>query len=251
MSRRLAPWAILALGFAAFVLTRRFHPIQGLGNPDIGGILYSADTINHGLLPYRDTFDAKQPGSFFLVAAVFRISRSIDALQLAFAAWLLAGAPAIWVAARSLYRDVEAPHLAPAIGTALYLLLAGTFDLNYAAWMMTPYAWSFALLCRGLSTSSLASHAGAAVFAVCSYLVKAQAVVVVPLFILMWLWGRRRGLPGATWRAWPAWLVGTALALAPLVVLYATNGATAELWRGLVPLGDAAAYGDKRVDLPA
>ncbi len=73
--RRRAPLVLVFFGLLVFAATRWFHPVPGIGNPDIGGILYSADTINLGLLPYRDTVDVKQPGSFFIVAAVFRISR--------------------------------------------------------------------------------------------------------------------------------------------------------------------------------
>ena len=55
---------VLALALVAFVATRRLHPIQGLGNADIAGILYNADMLNRGLLPYRDTVDLKPPGEW-------------------------------------------------------------------------------------------------------------------------------------------------------------------------------------------
>lgn len=249
--------AIVGAALAVFGLTRALHPVQGLGNPDIAGILYSADALNAGLLPYRDTIDVKQPASFFLIAAVFRVSRSIRAVHAAYAIWLLLGAPAIWIAARALYRDGrdEADNrdaragdpraLAPAIATSLYLFTAGLFDFNYAAWLMPPYAWSFALLCLGLHdrrTRGVRWHLLAGLFASLAYLFKAQAVVLALLFPAMFLWARRRGEPGASWRAWPAWIAGAALGVLPLAAFYASRRALPDLARGLFPLGDAAAY---------
>lgn len=249
MSDKRPALAILALGLVAFAATRAFHPVHGVGNPDIGGILYSADTINAGLLPYRDTIDMKQPGTFFLVAGIFRLSHSVVWLQIAFALWLLSGAPAIWLAARALHPNDERPGLGPAIGTAVYLLIAGAFDLNYAAWMMVPYAWSFAMVCRGLRSNAFASHVLAGALAMLAYLFKAQAVVLGPLFFVLWLLARRRKRAGATFGAWGGWLLGATLALGPLLALYAAAGAVRELIGGLVPLEDAGVYGQKRVDL--
>lgn len=250
MKRRWLPWLCIAIGLAAFGATRALHPVQGLGNPDIGGILYSADTINQGLLPYVDTVDAKQPGIFFLVAAVFRVSRSIAALQIVFAIWLLLGAPAIWLAARSLYGGGEEwprARIAPAVATALYLIFAGAFDLNYAAWMMVPYAWSFAMLARGLfGGGGVSIHMLAGAFGAVACTFKAQAGVLAPLFLVLWLWARRRRVPGATWRAPLLWLAGALLVLSPLVVLYATRGGMGALLEGLLPLAEADMYSAKR-----
>ncbi len=246
MNERRLHAALVAAALAAFAATRALHPVQGLGNPDIGGILYSADLLRAGLLPYQDSVDVKQPGSFFLVAAIFGVSRSLPALHAGFAAWLLFGAPAMWVAARALYREGPYARHAPAVAVALYLGTAGVFDLNYGAWMMPVYAWSFALLARGLATGGAIAHVLAGAAAACAYLVKAQAVVLIPLFAAIFFVARRERQPGATWRAWPLWILGVALALAPLVALYAGRDALPALARGLVPLGDAAAYTEQR-----
>ncbi len=243
-------WLCLAIGLAAFGATRALHPVRGLGNPDIGGILYSADTLNLGLLPYLDTFDVKQPGSFFVVAAIFRVSRSIEALQLGFAIWLLLGAPAVWLAARSLYVESDAETratVAPPLATALYLILAGTFDLNYAAWMMVPYAWALAMLARGLlGGGGLATHVLAGAFAAMAYTFKAQSVVLAPLFLVLFVWAKRRRLPSATWRMPAGWIAGAIVALAPLFVLYGLRGGVPSLIAGLVPISEASAYSAKR-----
>lgn len=247
MTARRTSLAIVALGLAGFAATRALHPVQGLGNPDIGGILYSADTLNAGLLPYFDTVDVKQPGTFFLVAGVFRVSRSVAALQLAFAIWLLLGAPAIWLSARRLYGHAAGASISPAIATALYLLQSAAFDLNYAAWMMVPYAWAFTMLLAALQERALwrAGLAGAA--ATLAYLFKAQAVVLIPLFLACFWWARRRTWAGATSRFWLGAALGASLPLIPLLLLYASRGATTALLSGLVPLSEASAYSAKRV----
>jgi hypothetical protein len=250
VSRLRLPWVLVAVGLVAFAATRALHPVRGLGNPDIGGILYSADTINLGLLPYVETVDAKQPGSFFLVAAIFRISRSIEALQIAFAIWLLLGAPAIWIAARSLYLDAKdgaRASLAPPLATSLYLILAGAFDLNYAAWMMVPYAWALAMLARGLiGGGGLATHVLAGAFAATAYLFKAQAVVLAPLFVVLFFWAKWRGVKSAGWRAPIGWAAGALVALVPLFVHYGVRGEIPSLIGGLIPLSEANAYSAKR-----
>lgn len=244
---RAIPPTIVAVGFIAFVATRMMHPLHGLGNADIGGILYSADTLNRGLLPYRDTVDFKSPGSFFVVAAVFRwLGRDLSILQLAYAAWLLAGAPALAVAARALYGDAREGRLAQAIAVGLYLLSMGLYDLNYASWMAPAYAWSFATMITGIRRGSRASHLLAGAFATLAYLLKTQAVVLAPLFIVIWIWGKRRGEPGAQWTTFIWWIGGATLGAAPIFAFYAAHGATADLVRGIFPIDSALRYNNRR-----
>lgn len=83
--------------------------------------------------------------------------------------------------------------------------------------------------------------------AVTSFLFKVQAAVLVPLFPLLWGITRWRGEPGATWRAWPIWLGGGVAATAPLVLVYASEGALIHLWRQLFPVWAYLEY----VTLPA
>ncbi len=238
---RLATIAVCAVGLVAFALVRAFHPVQTLGNPDIAGILYNADLLNDGLLPYKDSIDLKPPGAFFVVAAVFRLfGRDMPALHAAYGLFVLLGAGAIWVAARALHPQRSLG--VPAAATALYAFSIAMFDMNYSSWMATPYAWSFALLLRGFRSGSAVSHAAAGALAMVSVLFKTQAVVLAPLFALVWLWARRRRLRGASFGAPLAWLGGATLAAAPLFVLYAANGAHPELVRGVFPIGEALEY---------
>ncbi len=242
-----SPRFIVFVGFVVFVATRWFHPIRGLGNPDIAGILYSADLLNHGLLPYRDTVDMKPPGTFFLVAAVFRFAaRDLDVLQIAYAFWLLSGAPAIGIAARVLYDRDPRRDVATAIAMALYLTTIGAFDMNYASWMAVAYAWSFAMLLVGLLRDRWYGHVLAGVFAVFAYLLKTQSLVLAPLFVLLFVWAKRRREPGARVLAFAYWTLGAAIGIAPLVLIYASHRSIPALLRGLFPVAFATEYSARR-----
>lgn len=243
--RTRGPALLVVLGVALLLATRAWHPIAGLGNADIAGILYEADLICDGGVPYVDTFDMKSPGSWFLFAAIFCGSgsgwwggRAIEAVQLGYTGWLLLAAPAIWLAGRSLYGRA----LPAGAAVLLYLLAAGWFDLNYSAWMTTPYAWAFAGLLLGLR-GRWWGHLLGGVGAALAVAIKANAFVVAPCFVVVWWWARRRGEPGATLRAWPLWALGALLGLAPLLIWYQAHGAMGPLLRGLFPLGTAGVYG--------
>lgn len=240
--------ALLSLGVALLLVTRACHPISGLGNADIAGILYEADIINDGGVPFRDTMDMKAPGTWFLFAAIFRwIGREIAAVQAMFTGWCLLAAPALWLGARALYGRGRADGgaMPAAAAVALYLAAIGWFDLNYSAWMTTPYAWAFACLIVALRRDAGWLHLLGGVFAAIAVMFKAQAFVLAPTFALVWLWGRWRGEPGARLSAWPLWLVGSLLGLAPLMLWYAQHGALPALIDGLFPVEIARAYGQR------
>ncbi len=234
----MGPFVVL-LGVVLLLATRAWHPIAGLGNADIAGILYEADIIRDGGVPYRDTLDIKSPGSWFLFAGIFAaFGRSIAAVQMVYTAWLLLAAPAIWLAARGLY----GARMAAGVAVALYLLAVGCFDLNYSAWMTTPYAWAFACLIAGLRRGR-GWHLLAGVFAALAFMIKVHAFVLAPCFVLVWWWARRRGEALATWSAWPLWAAGALLGLAPLLLWYHGHGALWLVLKGLFPVETAGDYG--------
>lgn len=237
-TRRRAALLVVA-GVLLLVATRVCHPISGLGNADIAGIFYEADRIREGLVPYVDTIDMKPPGTFFLIAAVFEwFGRSLAAVKWFYIFWAALGGPAMWVAARALYGRVDAA----AAAAALYLAWIGTFDFNYSAWMTPMYAWAFAWLMIGVRRGRWWGHLAAGTCAALALALKGQAIVLAPVFVLVWLWGRWRREVGATWGAWALWVVGAGLGVMPLVGWYAGHGAVGELIAALVPVGEAAAY---------
>jgi hypothetical protein len=237
------PAALVGLGVALLLATRLRHPIAGLGNADIAGILYQADLIVDGGVPYRDAADMKPPGTFFVFAAIFAaFGRGFAAVQWSYVAWCLLAAPAIWLAARELYGRDEAGRAPAAVAVLLYLGVLGGFDLNYSAWMTTAYAWAFACALAGVRRGRWAWHLAAGFAAALAFALKGQAVVLAPTFAGLWWWGRRRGEPGATLAAWPLWLVGAGLGLAPLLLWFHARGALPEALAGLVPLAAAREY---------
>ena len=236
---------LAALGVLLYTLTRLWHPVTGFGNADIAGILYQADILNDGLLPYRDAADFKSPGAFFIVAAVFRfISREIWAVKWTYFVWALLAAPAMWIGARALYGRGDRGTIAAGGAVLLYLLSIGLFDLNYSEWMVPAYAWAFAWLLVALAGRPRL-HLVAGLFAGLAFLLKTHALVLAPTFACVWWWSRRRGDPGATWSAWPQWLAGALLAIAPMAAFYAARGALPDLLHGLVPVEEALAYADR------
>ena len=199
-------------------------------------------------MPYRDTMDMKSPGTWFLFAAIFRwVAREIWAVQAVYLVWCLLAAPALWIAARALYPGASSATTAGA-AVLLYLAAIGLFDLDYSGWMTTPYAWAFAGLLVGLRAGSRGWHVVGGMAAAVAVVFKAQAFVLAPTFVLVWLWARRRGEPGAGWIAWPLWVVGALLGLAPLLLWYAQQGAVPELLAGLFPFGIAGDYGARARD---
>ncbi|MBL9102392.1 MAG: hypothetical protein JNL82_15610 [Myxococcales bacterium] len=230
---------LVAAGVVLLLATRAWHPIAGLGNADIAGILYEADLLRAGGVPYVDAIDMKPPGTFFVFAGVFAaFARSLAALEAAYVGWCLLAAPAVWLAARALYGRVTTAGAA----VLLYLATIGVFDLNYSAWMATAYAWAFACLIAAIRGGRLWLHAAAGACAGLALALKGHAVVLAPVFALVWWWGHRRGEPGARAWAWLLWPLGAGLGLLPLLAWFASRGALAELLAALLPIAEAADY---------
>ncbi len=242
-STRRTRLAIVGSALVLFAVTRLTLSFDDIANPDIAGILYEADLLLRGGLPYVDTVEFKQPGTFLLFAALFGVfGRSLVVVQIAYALWLLLGAAAVAWAARTLYDRDGARPLASPIAAALWLLSAPQFDYNYSGWMTVPLAGAFAALLAAVHGSRRRGHVLAGFLAATACLFKAQAGVLVGVFPFVWLWARRRGLPGARPSAIAAWLGGSALAFVPLLLLYAPGGHLGALWSTKLGLGEAAAY---------
>lgn len=235
--------AALAVGVLALLTVRATLLFDDVANPDIAGILYNADLLREGGLPYVDSVELKQPGTFFLFAGVFALfGRSIEVLQLVYLAWIGIGAAAVWSAARTLGAAGRGAAWLPAVACALWLLSAGQFDWNYSAWMTVPYAWAFALLVRAFHRPGARLHVSAGALASIAILFKIHAVVLAPVFVGTWIWARRRGLTGARGAAPLWWLFGAALGVLPLVLVYAAHGELSALLDARLGLAHASGY---------
>ena len=241
-ARALSRW-ILLLGLLLFLWGRYKLPPGEFSNADIAGITYNADLLIDGKLPYIDSIEGKAPGTFFLAALVFRVfGRGLHPLWWFFLAWQLLGAFAVWVGARALYHPSE--RLSAAVATALFLASAGQFDLAYTAWMTTPYAWAFTAAIVGMKSGKVRWHLFAGLCAIFAFLMKRQAVMLVPLFPILFVWARHRGMPGATRATWGWWSLGASALPLPLLVFYTQKGHLLKLITSVFPIESVMRYAD-------
>ncbi|MEX1365200.1 MAG: hypothetical protein AB1Z98_18880 [Nannocystaceae bacterium] len=234
---------LLTLG-AVLMLGVRLHVLDDeLPNPDIAGILYNAELILDGGRPYVDTAEIKPPGAFVLVAAAIALlGRSLEAVQLAHAAWLALGGLGVWWAARAIHDETDPtdqPRVGPrvaAIAAAGYLVSAAMFSYNYSSWMVPAYALAGGAALRGLRHGRARDHLLAGAMGLLALVTIQRAVVLAGVLPLWWWWARRRGWSGARPRVLVQWLAGALLALLPLLLWYGSAGRLGPLLRGLVPL---------------
>lgn len=230
-----APWLLLGLAAALFVSIRLQLFDDEVPNPDISGILYNADGLLRGELPYVDNAELKPVGSFYVVAAIFSVlGRDLDVLQWAFSGWLLLGVPAIVLALPGRGRT----PIALAVG--VYLYYAGMFTYNYTAWMMPVYAWAFAGIVRSLERDRwtwglLGGMASAVAFGFMQ-----RAGVLGPLALALWL--LRLRTQGPAWRALGSWVGGALLGAALMALPYIGAGEVATLLANLLPWALVSTY---------
>ena len=200
-------------------------------NEDTAGITYSADLLLRGGVPLRDTAEMKAPGAFFMLAAWWSVvGRSLESAQALMALWSLLGALGLALSSWWLTRSLISASLTALLWVSLSPY-TGSLDINYGAWMITPYLWSIALLLKGVSSSkkerlSLWPWVGAGALMTLAALFKRQAVVLVPLICL------GAALSEGSWRARLSRLVASGLsalfAFSPIALWYASRGALSE-----------------------
>ena len=234
--QRHGPVLIVFLGVALFLGVRLSVFDVDLPNPDIAGILYNAELLLDGGLPYRDTAEIKPPGSFFIVAGLIgAFGRDLGTLQWVHTVWLLVGAPAIWLAVGSEHR------LAAAIGTAVYLFYVGMFTYNYSSWMIVPYAWAFTGLVRSLERGASGWALGAGAATMLATLTIQRAGVLFLLAAALLVLGRRTGAKGATAKTAGLWTLGAAIPLLLVCAPYLAAG-DASIVDGILPWSVATDY---------
>jgi hypothetical protein len=234
----------LALAVVAFVGVRLHVLDDEFPNPDIAGIVYNAELLLRGGLPYVDTIEIKPPGAFELVALCIAMTgRSLEAIQLCYALWLALGAWAVGWAARAVYAgDDDDARWSRAVASAVALVAMGMFSYNYSGWMVPASAIGVGAALRGLRSDRLAWSILAGAATCLAVLTIQRAMVLAVLLPGVWLWARRGGLPGARPTVVLAW-IGGGLAMTTMVATpWLVGGRLDALVAGVAPWTVARDY---------
>lgn len=222
-------WLALLLGLSYWLRWPALST-EGFHNEDAAGIAYNADLLRHGFLPLIDNVDMKAPGSFYLSALFWSLfERSLVTLQLAAAAWSALGMLGIYFGGRLLYG-----HAAGLIAALFYVLAApitDSIDINYGAWMITPYIWCTVTFLLAMRTGRIRWLIATGILLAMAGLMKRQAAVLFPVFFAgIFL---QRWLPWPhDWKSFDHWqkpvaglFGGLALGFAPIIIWYTSQGA--------------------------
>jgi hypothetical protein len=192
-------FALVILSIFHFWLRKSAISLPYFHNEDTAGITYSADLILRGGLPLVDTVEMKAPGSFFLLAGWWSmVGRSLENAQLLAVIWSYLATLGIGVGTWVLYRSTWATLFS----MLMYISLApftDSIDINYGAWMITPYIWSacglwWVIRQRSLSEKETDHHwliIGCLIAT--AALMKRQGAALFPLALFIIYWGPRRG----------------------------------------------------------
>jgi hypothetical protein len=163
----------------------------GFASHDVAGILYNAMVLDHGGLPYVDTFEFKAPGSFYLARWLAGPeARDIARLQIAANLWALASLIAVAALAWRLWGRV-----ASVVATGLLALhdaVLDSMDANYVTWANLPQVLAFGLAITASQTTrtrlqpTLWLLAGAAAGG--ATLCKQPNGVILPVVVIIALW---------------------------------------------------------------
>ncbi len=238
--------AIVAFGLLLLAAVRMHVWWDDFPNPDIAGIVYEAEGLRAGALPYVDTVDMKPPYAFFLVAGWMSLAgRGLDALQIGHVLWLCVGALGVAWAAAAVYADVgseTSTRRAAALAAAVYLATAGMFTPNYSSWMTPAYALAAGAALRGLRGPGRAWPVLAGAAAVVAVLTIQRAAVLALVMPAAWAWARRRAWPGGRASTWGWWALGGVIGALPVLVPYALAGRVDALVGGILPVSTATEY---------
>ncbi len=206
---------------------------NGFHNEDVAGIAYSAQLLHSGGLPLIDTLELKAPGSFFLAAIVWLFCpMTIESLQWAGILWSSFALIGICIGSWRLFGPVSAM-----LSTVLYLGIApivDSMDVNYGAWMIVPYIWSFVCFTIFIQSRKSKWLIATGILLAMAGLLKRQGAVLTPLFSLwLMLIAQRehtgfKACIGGSLRLLTPLLIGLALGFLPIFMFYALKGAFGE-----------------------
>ncbi len=231
LSRRNLP--ILAVVAVMLVVFLPLSPItRPLPGRDAGIYLYAGDQILHGALPYRDVWDNRPPGLFYLSAAGLAIGGgSVWGPWALEAAFLCGAAIFSFLALRRVLSD-SAAFLATFFWTVTLVFL---YDFNIAE----EYAllFQFAALYCFVRAEERGRYGwyGVAIGACLTLAINLrQNLIGIWVAIVVFLLVRAvltRGI-GATFRALVAIAAGVALVFVPIIVYFAAKGILKDMWDG-------------------
>lgn len=206
-------------------------------NEDSAGITYSADLILRGGLPLIDTIEMKAPGSFFLLAGWWScVGRSLQSAQLLVCLWSLLAALGVGLGTWVIYRHIPSALF----GMSLYIFLSpftDSIDINYHAWMITPYIWASVLLFWSIGFQSMGSPPryelktgkvswswlGSGVLIALSALMKRQGAALCPLALYCIVCFEYQ-----RWRALKSLTLGMGITFILFFSLYVERGAVGQ-----------------------
>ncbi len=233
---RLLPEAVLLLSLVGLHLGYLSFPPE---DPDVGGITYNAMLISRGMVPYRDSFEQKLPGAFFLVAAWTRLlGERVTALTIASLAWSAAHLVAILWGVTRLW------GVGPARWAGIAFVLASTAPVisgrcpNYEVWMTMPLTWGLLVLMT--PGEGFARLVGAGFLLAFGVSVKQQASFSC-LPVLLWLVQRVRRERRGALRPVASLALGAVLVPSAILAYFLVVGELATFVRMVDPRG-AIAY---------
>ncbi len=195
-------------------------------NQDVGGITYNAMLLNHDMVPYRDSFEQKLPGSFFITAVIIRLcGASVIGLNLFALLWNMLHLAVIMWGARRLWGPGPARWAGFAFVLATTAPAAEGMCPNYEFWMGLPTTTGLVLLLctRGGSPIRLFC---AGFLVVAGILIKQQAAFSA-VALLIWIIALMKANPRDTLRQILSLGVGALAAILPILCFFFVKG---ELW---------------------
>lgn len=202
---------------------------DGFHNEDAAGITYSADLLRTGALPYIASHEIKEPGSFFVAWFAWGLfDRSIVTLQRFACFWSILSMLGVYVGGRLLY-GARAGAVAALI-YAVFSPITDSIDINYHAWMVTPYVWCTVFLIAAEKTGRASWFVASGAMLAVAGLFKRQGALLFPLFVVLLMWAHRLERPDG-WAPRPPrgrtlalFAAGLAVGFAPIILYYLFSG---------------------------
>ncbi len=217
----------------------------GFASHDVAGILYNAMVLDHGGLPYVDTFEFKPPGSFYLATWLAGPeARDIARLQIAANLWALASLFAVALLAWRIWGRVASVVAAGLLG--IHDAVLDSMDANYVTWANLPQIVAFGLAIaasgpggrpRWRPTLWLLAGVGAGAATLCK---QPNGVILIVVGIMaMWPTAAVRGsvselVRALGWDRGALVLAGFGLIHVPIAVHYSSRGQLGSLIDGYV-----------------